>query len=243
MECEERERHDVENRRRAQYQKDYGHPEGPVCNPTRQPRSEVVAAAQDDDAAQVGDSGDDMALTAFPALAPRLRSVAYPDNFKPNIQKYGGRSDPNIWLLTYYVTVKAAGGNFDHMAAYFPLVMGDAPSLWLNNLPAGSITSWADLSQAFMLNFQVTYNRLGNALNLGRVTMKPGERLRDYTNRFFENRNTCVGVRDDRVVDSYKKGLRDRKVFEKIHESGATTVAPLIEVVNKLIDTEEALVN
>jgi hypothetical protein len=73
--------------------------------------------------------------------------------------------------------------------------------------------------------------------------MKPGERLRDYTNQFFENRNTCVGVRDDQVVDSYKKGLRDRKVFEKIYESGATAVAPLMEFVSKLIDTEEALVN
>jgi hypothetical protein len=73
--------------------------------------------------------------------------------------------------------------------------------------------------------------------------MKAGERLRDYTNRFFKNRNTCVGVRDDQVVDSSKKGHRDRKVFKKIHESGATKVAPLIEVINKLIDTEEALVN
>jgi hypothetical protein len=129
------------------------------------------------------------------------------------------------------------------MAAYFPLVMGDAPSLWLNNLPAGTITSWADLSQAFTSNFQATYNRPGNAFNLGRVTMKAGERLRDYTNRFFENHNTCIGVRDDQVVDNNKKGLRDRKVFEKIHESGATKVAPLMEVVNKLIDTKEALVN
>jgi hypothetical protein len=51
-----------------------------------------------------------MALSTFPALAPRLQSVTYPDNFKPNIQKYDGRSDPNIWLSTYYVVVKAAGG-------------------------------------------------------------------------------------------------------------------------------------
>jgi hypothetical protein len=142
MECEERERHNVENCRHAQYEKDYGHPKGTVCNPARQPRSEVVAAVQDDDATQVGNNSDDMALTSFPALAPRLRSVVYPDNFKPNIQKYDGCSDPNIWLSTYYITVKASSGNFDHMAAYFPLVMGDAPSLWLNNLPAGSITSW-----------------------------------------------------------------------------------------------------
>jgi hypothetical protein len=40
-----------------------------------------------------------------------------------------------------------------------------------------------------------------------------------------------------------QEGIRDRKIFEKIHESGATTVAALMEVVNKLIDTNEALVN
>jgi hypothetical protein len=111
-----------------------------------------VAPAQDDVAAHVGDNSDNMAITAFPALAPPLRSVAYPDNFKTNIQKYDGRSDPNIWLSTYYVVVKPADGNFDHMAAYFPLMMGDVPSLWLNNLPAGSITSYADLSQALTSN-------------------------------------------------------------------------------------------
>jgi hypothetical protein len=32
-------------------------------------------------------------------------------------------------------------------------------------------------------------------------------------------------------------------VFEKIHESGATKVVQLMVVVNKLIDTEEVLVN
>jgi hypothetical protein len=151
-------------------------------NPNRQPRSQIVAAVQGDVVAQVGDSDDDMTITTFPALAPCLWSVAYPDNFKPNIQKYDGRSDPNIWLSTYYVAIKAAGGNIDHMAAYFPLVMGDTLSLWLNNLPAGSITSWANLSQAITSNFKATYNHPGNAFNLGRVTMKAGERLRDYTN-------------------------------------------------------------
>jgi hypothetical protein len=96
MEHEERERHDVENQWRAQYEADYGHPEGPVPNPDRQPRSQILAAARDNDAAQVGDTGDDMAITAFPALVPHLRSVAYPDNFKPNIQTYDDRSNPNI---------------------------------------------------------------------------------------------------------------------------------------------------
>jgi preprotein translocase subunit SecA len=54
---------------------------------------------------------------------------------------------------------------------------------------------------------------------------------------------TPVGVIDDQVVDSYKKGIKDRKIFEKIHESGVTTIAALMEVVNKLIDTGEEMVN
>jgi hypothetical protein len=73
--------------------------------------------------------------------------------------------------------------------------------------------------------------------------MKTNEWFPDYTNWFFENRNTCVGVRDNQVIDSYKKGIKDRKIFEKIHESGATIVASLMEVVNKLIDTNEVVDN
>jgi hypothetical protein len=54
-------------------------------------------------------------------------------------------------------------------------VMGDPLLLWINNLPTCNITSWADLSQAFISNFQATYNHPRNTFNLGRVTMKTGE--------------------------------------------------------------------
>jgi hypothetical protein len=103
--------------------------------------------------------------------------------------------------------------------------------------------SWVVLSKAFTSNFQATYSHRGNAFILGRVTMKSNERLRNYTNRFFENRNTCVGIRDDQVVECYKKGIRDHKILDKIHESRATIVAALMDIVNKLIDTNKALVN
>jgi hypothetical protein len=75
MECEERDRHNVKNRRHAQYEAEYGHPEGLVPNPDSQPRPQIVAVAQDDVLAQVGHNGEDMAITVFPALASHLRSV------------------------------------------------------------------------------------------------------------------------------------------------------------------------
>jgi hypothetical protein len=46
MEREERDRHDVENRRRTQYEANYGHSEEGARNQDRQPRSQIVAPAQ-----------------------------------------------------------------------------------------------------------------------------------------------------------------------------------------------------
>jgi hypothetical protein len=75
------------------------------------------------------------------------------------------------------------------MAGYFPLVMGKAPLLLLDNLPAECITSWATLSRLFTTNYQATYNHTGNTHHLTRVRMRHDETLREYTNRYFKNRN------------------------------------------------------
>jgi hypothetical protein len=58
----------------------------------------------------------------------------------------------------YSIAARAFGGNEDHM--------GKAPLLWLDNLPAECITSWATLSQLFTTNYQATYNRPGNTHHL-----------------------------------------------------------------------------
>jgi hypothetical protein len=69
----------------------------------------------------------------------------------------------------YNITTRTSGSNEDHMAGYFPLVMGKAPLLWLDNIPAEYITSWATLSRFFTTNYQATYNRSGNTHHLARV--------------------------------------------------------------------------
>jgi hypothetical protein len=69
------------------------------------------------------------AVNNFPTFSRRLRTIRYPKDFKPAIDKYDGRSDPSIWLKMYNIAAHASGGNEDHMAGYFPLVMGKAPLL------------------------------------------------------------------------------------------------------------------
>jgi hypothetical protein len=141
----------------------------------------------------------------------------------------------------YNIAARASGGNEDHMAGYFQLVMGKAPLMWLDNLPAECITSWATLSCLFMTNYQATYNRPGNTHHLARVRMRHDETLREYTNRYFENRNTLAGVKDEDVIAYYKKGITNIKLLEKIHEDDMHTIGNLMAYVDKLVDTQDAV--
>jgi hypothetical protein len=143
----------------------------------------------------------------------------------------------------YSIAARASGGNEDHMAGYFPLVMGKAPLLWLNNLRAECITSWVTLSRLFTTNYQATYNHPGNTHHLARVRMRSDETLCDYTNRYFKNRNTLAGVKDDDIIAYYKKGITNIKLFEKIHEADAKTISDLMDYVDKLVDTQDAVMH
>lgn len=51
--------------------------------------------------------------------------------------------------------------------------------------------------------------------------------------------NKLAGVKDDQVIEYFKKGIKDLKLFKKIHEASATTIADLMMVVNKLVNTQE----
>jgi hypothetical protein len=92
-------------------------------------------------------------------------------------------------------------------------------------------------------NYQATYNRPGNTHHLTRVRIISDETLREYTNRYFENRNTLASVKDDDVIAYYKNGITNIKLFEKIHEADAKTIGDLMAYVDKLVDTQDAVMH
>jgi hypothetical protein len=73
--------------------------------------------------------------------------------------------------------------------------------------------------------------------------MRRDETLREYTNRYFKNRNTLVGVKDDGVIAHYKKGITNIKLFEKIHEPDGKTISDIMAYVYKLVDTQDAVMH
>jgi hypothetical protein len=77
---------DQELLRRAQYDQDNG-PPGDLY---------VIPAAH-------APSASPGVVNNFPAFSPHLRTIRYPKDFKPAIEKYNGHSDPSIWLKMYRI--------------------------------------------------------------------------------------------------------------------------------------------
>jgi hypothetical protein len=73
--------------------------------------------------------------------------------------------------------------------------------------------------------------------------MRGDETLCEYTNCYFENRNTRAGVKDDDVIAYYKKGITNIKLFVKIHEADAKTIGDLMAYIDKLVDTQDAVMH
>jgi hypothetical protein len=73
--------------------------------------------------------------------------------------------------------------------------------------------------------------------------MRSDETLREYTNRYFENRNTLTGVKDYDIIAYYKKGITNIKLFKKIHKADAKTIGDLMAYIDKLVDTQDAVMH
>lgn len=76
------------------------------------------------------------------AFTTKLRSIAWPGKFKPDLpSRYDGTADPAEFLQLYELGIKVASGDDKVMANWFPMALKDSASNWLLNLPLGSISS------------------------------------------------------------------------------------------------------
>jgi hypothetical protein len=73
--------------------------------------------------------------------------------------------------------------------------------------------------------------------------MRRDKTLQEYTNHYFENRNTLASVKDEDIIAYYKKGITNIKLFKKIHEADAHTISKLMAYVDMLVDTQDAVMH
>jgi hypothetical protein len=82
----------------------------------------------------------------------------------------------------------------DFIIRNLPLSLADSARTWLEHVPADRIHNWLDLREIFVGNNQGTYKCPGNPWDLKIYRQKPGETLREYIQRFFEEGNVLPNV-------------------------------------------------
>ena len=119
------------------------------------------------------------------AFTPEPRSVVWPGKFKPDLPpRYDGTPDPAEFLQLYELSIEAANGDEKVMANWFPMALKDGARSWLRNLLPGSISSWGEMPECFVANFQGTRDRPPAAGDLRCIKQQPGETLQKYIQHF-----------------------------------------------------------
>ena len=151
-----------------------------------------------------------MSVARCRALAPELRCLVWPDKFKPDLPpRYDGTTDPTEFLQLYKLSIEASNGTEQVMANLFPMALNDGARSWLLNLPVGSISSWEELRERFVANFQGTRDRAPAAADLRHVSKQPGKTLQKYIQRFNTMRLRISKVSDEAIISAFSDGVRD----------------------------------
>jgi hypothetical protein len=101
------------------------------------------------------------------------------------------------------------------------------------NLTPGSIYSWEELCARFTTNFASAYQRHGVEAHLHAVRQEPGETLRAFISRFTKVRGTIPRISDASIITTFRQGVRDEKMLEKLATHDVETVTTLFALADK----------
>jgi hypothetical protein len=75
------------------------------------------------------------------------------------------------------------------------------------------------------------------------VVQKKEESLREFIQRFYNNRNIIPEVDDKSIIMFFKKGLRDSSLIHKLTMNNPRTSKEMLEIANKYALAEEATID
>ena len=126
------------------------------------------------------------------------------------------------------------------MCKVFPSSLGPVAMRWFNGLKANSIDSFTKLTRAFGACF-ITCSKVPRPLgSLLSMSMREGETLKAYLDRYWEMFNEIDGDYDDVTISTFKAGLPAKHDLRKsLTGKPVTSVLQLMDWIDKYIRVEE----
>ena len=163
----------------------------------------------------------------------------------PQIEAFDGSKDPFDHLNTYKNQMELHGYQDPVRCRAFSITLKGPSLAWFNRLPPSLITSFRELSIAFVSHFigARTYRKLSSHL----LTIKQSsqESLRSYVQR-INAKSLKVDIPDERfAITAFIAGLgvQSKDLMFPISKNPQASMAEVLAKVEKYINGEEALIS
>ena len=170
-----------------------------------------------------------------------IEDASLPRRFhQPTFTIYNGRTDPVEHVSHFSQRMAIHSKDEALMCKFFPSSLGLVAMRWFNGLRANSIDSFKKLTWAFGARF-ITCSRvpwpLGSLLSM---SMRDGETLKAYSDRYWEMFNEIEGEHNDVAISTFKAGLPAKHDLRKsLTGKPVTSVHQLMDRIDKYRRVEE----
>ncbi|XP_016168094.1 uncharacterized protein LOC107610571 [Arachis ipaensis] len=127
-----------------------------------------------------------------------ILKVQLPKHFdKPTDMRYNGTQDPQEHLTAFEARMNLEGVGDEVRCRTFPVTLAGPAIRWFNALPQGSVTTFADITRAFLAQFTTRIVKAKHPINLLGVTQRSDKPTRKYLDKFNDE---CLEI--DGLTDS-----------------------------------------
>ncbi|XP_050242090.1 uncharacterized protein LOC126691054 [Quercus robur] len=159
---------------------------------------------------------------------------------QPMFTIYNGRTDLVEHVSHFNQRMTVHSKDEVLMCKVFPSSLGLVAIRWFNGLKANSIDSFKMLTRAFGARF-ITCSGVSRPLgSLLSMSMREGEILKAYSDRYWEMFNEIDGDYDDVTISTFKAGLlAERDLRKSLTGKHVTSVRQFMDRVDKYRRVEE----
>ncbi|XP_030957722.1 uncharacterized protein LOC115979806 [Quercus lobata] len=164
-------------------------------------------------------------------ITRNIEDAILPRRFhQPTFTLYDGQSDPIEHVSHFSQKMTIYSRDEALMCKVFPSSLGSMAIRWFNGLRATSIESFKKLTRAFGACF-ITCSRVPRPLgSLLSMSMREGETLKTYSDRYWEMFNEIEGEHDDVAISTFKVGLStDHNLRKSLTGKPVTSVHQLMD--------------
>ncbi|KAK0584403.1 hypothetical protein LWI29_012726 [Acer saccharum] len=175
--------------------------------------------------------------------SPFIETIArtqFPDRFRmPTIEQYKENRDPKEHVRRFRNIMAQYSSNDGLLCLTFPQTFGDLASRWFGRLPPGTISSFSNLSKAFIRQFMGSVQRRKSLAHLSNLKQEHNESIKKYLARFGKEVAQIEDASDVAVIAAFTNGLQSGRLSFDLRRDRPKTYEEMMEIAGDYALAEE----